>query len=184
MKMELCELQISIAPLMIVHMCWQSYLSVYINRFPGHDYRQPAPAVFKPARAIDFEREAHDSDEEEIEVQVATPGESSLPVAVTEIVEDDDDAQPYEVEAVVDFTIPVGMTTVRAINLNNDDDDSAANDVQQAQVQSDIVCADDMEQMSQASDNWAEDRNHELSTEEHKVCFFLFLFLFYYCVQY
>jgi hypothetical protein len=71
-------------------------------RFPGNDYRQPAPGVFKPVRNIDFANDANDSDEEMIEVVVAQPGES-LPQAASTIVDDDD--QPFEVEVVVDFGV-------------------------------------------------------------------------------
>jgi hypothetical protein len=71
-------------------------------RFPGNDYRQPAPGVFKPVRNIDFANDANDSDEEMIEVVIAQPGES-LPQAASTIVDDDD--QPFEVEVVVDFGV-------------------------------------------------------------------------------
>lgn len=70
--------------------------------YPGNDYRQPAPAVFKPARNLLDEQDVVDPlDEDMVEVEV-TGNHEPLPVALSALVDGDDD-QPYEVEVVVDF---------------------------------------------------------------------------------
>jgi hypothetical protein len=80
---------------------WTHLFSFLFCRFPGNDYRQPAPGVFKPVRNLDVvDTDPNDSDEEMIEVLVARPGEA-LPQATTALVDEDD--QPFEVEVVVDF---------------------------------------------------------------------------------
>jgi hypothetical protein len=135
---------------------------IFIDSYPGHDYRQPAAAVFKPARAIDFATEAHDSDEEMLEVEIAKPNEA-LPIAASAMIDYED--QPYEADVVVDFSM----------NTSNVDVTHAPSDIHSAQRGGDFgeipdqAPTDDVELMSQISDNWAEDRYHVFSAEEQKV---------------
>lgn len=83
---------------------------------PGHDYRQPATGLFKPARVAPppSAKEANGKkggdldDDDEIEVEIAMPGES-LPEAMTSAIGTDE--QPYEVEVVVDFGVQSSVTT-------------------------------------------------------------------------
>lgn len=75
--------------------------------FPGHDYRNPAPALFKPLRQppVRDPNAPPDDDDEVIEVEVALPGEH-LPQATSASIVDGEDG-PYEVEVVVDFGVAV-----------------------------------------------------------------------------
>ena len=84
-----------------------------LNRFPGQDYRNPAPNLFKPARQpiIRDPNAPPDDDDEIIEVEVALAGEN-LPQATSTSAAivgngEGDDLGTYEVEVVVDFGVSV-----------------------------------------------------------------------------
>lgn len=73
-------------------------------RFPGSDYRNPAPGVFKKLREAPDPNSLEPEEEEEmIEVEVALPGEQ-LPQAVSASALDPD-IDACEVEVVVDFGV-------------------------------------------------------------------------------
>jgi len=90
-------------------------------KYPGNDYRQPAPGALHSARTIDFEKEANDSDEEMIEVEVATLDDNQrLPKAMSTVIDGDD--QPYVEDVVVDFGISHAVSTApgnRSYRSNN-----------------------------------------------------------------
>lgn len=160
-------------------------------RFPGNDYRQPAPDAFKPARKIDFDTEANDSDEEMIEVEIATATDARLPMALTSVMDSDD--QPYVEDVVVDFGItqavvatapPAGSrhrTASRTMSTASAASPSAppsaaplasaltTSAVQSLAIQSPNQQARDEDALSDASSNLEEDMHAPMTTEEQEV---------------
>jgi phosphatidylserine/phosphatidylglycerophosphate/cardiolipin synthase-like enzyme len=67
--------------------------------FPGNDYRQPSPNVFKPARNI-LEEPSDENYFDNDMVEVEVNQDENLPVALSALADDD---QPYEVQVIVDF---------------------------------------------------------------------------------
>jgi len=95
-----------------IYLC-VSFIPLHINSFPGHDYRNPAPNLFKPLRqpVIRDPNAPPDDDDEVIEVEVALAGEN-LPQATSTTAAivgngEGDDLGAYEVEVVVDFGVSV-----------------------------------------------------------------------------
>ena len=77
-----------------------------IHRYPGSDYRNPAPGLFKPLR-VPQQKDPNNPDEDDdelIEIEIAVPGEQLPTAAIAAIGADED---PYEVEVVTDFSVAV-----------------------------------------------------------------------------
>ncbi len=142
--------------------------------FPGHDYRQPAPGLFKPVRAeTGSDVKLDEEDDEEIEVEIALPGES-LPHAITSTI-NADDGTPYEVEVVVDFGVQstavpfAGIPTAPLIVSSASQDKNGRVHSSEAKfVPRDL---EEVDRMSDVSENWAEDRFAGETTEEKQVRF-------------
>jgi hypothetical protein len=137
-------------------------------RFPGHDYRQPAPAKHVPARSEADAAQIKAMEEEEfIEVELAL-AEENLPEAVISTPEMEDES--YEVEVVVDFSLP--ETSTAPLHREN-----ALHIHYQAEEKYDhvngktapISTEEVPESMSEVSNNWAEDRFEEMTAEEKQV---------------
>lgn len=101
------------------------YLLQYADRFPGHDYRQPAPAVFKPARSLEEQQQLLAAEQLLIDedenphattashshavtiAELAVAGEQ-LPLANININSVDEENLAYEAEVVLDFSVVPG----------------------------------------------------------------------------
>ncbi len=118
-------------------------------------------------RTIDFEKEANDSDEEMIEVEIAVSGET-LPQAMSAVVGDDN--QPYEVDVVVDFSMtPESVAISPAIPPPSSNQLPSNHGNELREPDEDQSALDDVEKMSDMSDNWAEDRFQKVTEAEKQV---------------
>eukprot|EP00981_Chlorochromonas_danica_P012554 scaffold5146_cov164-Ochromonas_danica.AAC.3 len=148
-------------------------------RFPGHDYRQPAPGKHKPARTeADAEAIKAMEEEEFIEVEMAMPDEN-LPEAAISTPDMDDEA--YEVEVVVDFSLPENSlppAPLRTATLTTEAQPRQASLPTTSgrgrassafdQKEESAPGEDKPDNLSDVSDNWAEDRFVEMTAEERQ----------------
>lgn len=145
-----------------------------MNRFPGHDYRQPAPGKHKPARTeADAEAIKAMEEEEFVEVEMAMPDEN-LPEAAITTPDMDDEA--YEVEVVVDFSLPenslppapLRTATLTAEAQPRQSSLPLTSDGRADQKEVLPPGEDKPDNLSDVSDNWAEDRFMEMTAEERQ----------------
>eukprot|EP01031_Cornospumella_fuschlensis_P036058 gene36058-43728_t len=141
--------------------------------FPGHDYRQPAPAKHKPARSEEDAKEIQAMEQEEfIEVELAVANEN-LPQATISTM---DEEGPYEVEvAVVDFglpenSLPPPQYTHESQSGRQPGDyvlpPNATGSAREGKEADENSPEDFPDNMSEVSNNWAEDRFQAMSPEE------------------
>ncbi|RYH23733.1 hypothetical protein EON65_17425 [archaeon] len=151
---------------------WWNFLCIF-NSFPGHDYRQPAPAKHKPARSEEDAKEIQAMEQEEfIEVELAVANEN-LPQATISTM---DEEGPYEVEvAVVDFGLPENSLPspphTQEPQLGQQRTDilfpthSSATGGEGKEAEGNAP-EDFPDNVSEVSNNWAEDRYQAMSPEE------------------
>lgn len=141
-----------------MYLCLLILILHVFTSFPGGDYKQPAVGKFKPVRHTALISVQQTADEEEIEVEIAAPGED-LPLAATAIAGISSTDNVFEATAeVVDFGIVPSY--------------SARDQASVAQAVKDPIDAQgprEIDQLSEGSDeseNWREDQNVQQTEEE------------------
>eukprot|EP01038_Epipyxis_sp_PR26KG_P013202 gene13202-17691_t len=142
--------------------------------FPGHDYRQPAPGLFRPVRPINLKIRADHLGYDDIEengVEIYTANESELPVADAAAVD-----TIHEADVIVDFGVlhEANLAATSAKYLNQENILQAKDEKEDFDDKKDESdhekCDDDNKSVhshySDVSNNWAEDRYVQDAPEE------------------